>query len=116
MITDFSKSLFKYPKHLFTIVMAFLKLVTYYIVLVSIIGLSVGNPQKPAFWKGTPMDSIVEEMRSNCDGGSDSLSCMKFKVASFLDTIFKKDNYQVRNQAQGKNNHITINCFKLAVR
>lgn len=81
--------------------MASLKLVTYYIVLVSIIGLSMGNPQKPAFWKGTPMDSIVEEMRSNCDGGSDSLSCMKFKVASFLDTIFKKDNYQVRSHEEG---------------
>lgn len=85
--------------------MASLKLVTYYIVLVSIIGLSMGNPQKPAFWKGTPIDSIVEEMRSNCDGGSDSLSCMKFKVASFLDTIFKKDNYQVCTEEILKKNN-----------
>lgn len=78
--------------------MASLKLVTYYIAIVSVIGLCAANPQKPAFWKGTPMDSVVEEMRSNCDGGSDSLACMKFKVASFLDTIFKKDNYQVRKK------------------
>lgn len=69
--------------------------------LLQIIGIALllevcaSNPAKPAFWKGTPLDNMVEEMRSNCADGSDAISCMKFKVLNFLDTIFKKDTYQV---------------------
>lgn len=58
-------------------------------------GAAVAGPQKPAFWKGTAMDGMVEEMRSNCDSGTDSLACMKFKVASFLDSVFAQDNFQM---------------------
>ena len=58
-------------------------------------GLCLAIPQKPAFWKGTPMDGLVEEMRANCAEGVDSMACMKYKVVNFLDMIFKKDNYQV---------------------
>lgn len=49
----------------------------------------------PAFWKGTALDSTVEEMRSLC-ANDDAIACLKFRAMSFLDTIFKKDNYQVR--------------------
>lgn len=48
----------------------------------------------PAFWKGTALDSTVEEMRSLC-ANDDAIACLKFRAMSFLDTIFKKDNYQV---------------------
>lgn len=48
----------------------------------------------PAFWKGTELDSTVEEMRSLC-ANDDAIACLKFRAMSFLDTIFKKDNYQV---------------------
>jgi len=53
------------------------------------------SPAKP-FWKGTPVDGLVEEMRSMCNEENDSFSCMKYKVMSFLDNILKKDNYKVR--------------------
>lgn len=61
----------------------------------ALLGVAAGQPAKPAFWKGTPMDSMVEEMRSGCSGGNDAIACMKFKVISLLDTIFRKDSYQV---------------------
>jgi hypothetical protein len=53
------------------------------------------SPAKKAFWNGTPMDQMVEEMRSMCNDENDSFSCMKFKVMNFLDTILSKDNYKV---------------------
>lgn len=61
--------------------------------LMAITGFAAANPQ--SFWKGTPMDGMVEQMRSMCNEENDALSCMKFKVMNFLDTVFKKDNYQV---------------------
>lgn len=71
------------------------KFFTFLGLTVMIVGVCAGNPAKPAFWKGTPLDNMVEEMRSNCADGSDAMSCMKFKVLNFLDAIFKKDTYQV---------------------
>lgn len=66
------------------------------LLIIVISGLAAGNPAaKQSFWKGTPMDGMVEEMRSSCTDGNDALACMKFKVMNFLDTIFKKDSYQV---------------------
>lgn len=66
------------------------------IVIVALIGFAAANPAaKQSFWKGTPMDSMVEEMRSSCSDGNDALACMKFKVMNFLDSVFKKDSYQV---------------------
>lgn len=59
------------------------------------VGCVHSTPAKPAFWKGTPVDGLVEEMRSMCNDENDSFSCMKFKVMNFLDTILKKDNYKV---------------------
>lgn len=52
------------------------------------------TPGKPSFWKGTPLDNAVESMRSDC-ANNDEIACMKFKVMSLLDTVFKKDSYQV---------------------
>lgn len=45
--------------------------------------------------KPTSMDGMVEEMRSLCTEGNDNLSCMKFKVLNFIDTILKKDSFKV---------------------
>lgn len=53
------------------------------------------NPAKPVSWMGTPVDGLVEEVRSLCNDENDSFSCMKLKVMNFLDTILKKDSYKV---------------------
>lgn len=62
--------------------------------LVALVTIANGSPAKPAFWKGTPLDTTVEEMRSGCNN-DDAIECVKFKFMSFLDNIFKKDNYKV---------------------
>lgn len=48
------------------------------------------------FAAATPIDSMLDDMRVNCDNGVDPLACGKFNVMSVLDTVFKSDNYQVR--------------------
>lgn len=66
------------------------------ILSVALVGLAAANPaSQPAFWKGTPMDGMVEEMRSMCSSDNDSGACLKYKIMNFLDTVFKKDNFQV---------------------
>lgn len=66
------------------------------VVVLTASGFAHANPAgKSAFWKGTPMDGLVEEMRSICNEESDTLSCMKFKVMNFLDNILKKNTYKV---------------------
>lgn len=55
--------------------------------------LAYASLAKKAF---TPIDGMVEEMRSLCVGGDDSLSCMKYKVMNFLNNILQKDNYKVK--------------------
>lgn len=47
------------------------------------------------FAAATPIDSMLDEMRVNCDNGVDPLACGKLKVMSVLDTVAKSDNYQV---------------------
>lgn len=73
------------------------------LVALALFGSAVSQPAKEAFWKGTPMDGMVEEMRSGCVEGSDPAACIKYKVMSLLDTIFKKDTFQV--------NFVTILSF-----
>lgn len=41
-----------------------------------------------------PVSDLAKEMKASCDG-NDAIACMKFKVMSFLDMLFKKDNFQV---------------------
>lgn len=71
---------------------------------VVVIAVSTGfvhsNPAKPAFWKGTPVAGLVDEMRSMCNEENDSFSCMKLKVMNFLDTIVKKDNYKITDDVE----------------
>lgn len=66
-------------------------------VALALFGSAVAQPAKAGFWKGTPMDGMVEEMRSGCVEGSDPAACIKYKVMSLLDSIFKKDSFQVNN-------------------
>lgn len=68
-----------------------------YILALALFGSAVAQPTKNTFWKGTPMDGMVEEMRSGCAEGSDPTACIKYKVMSLLDSIFKKDTFQVQN-------------------
>ncbi|XP_026754035.1 uncharacterized protein LOC113514217 isoform X1 [Galleria mellonella] len=65
------------------------------LVALALFGSAVAQPAKQEFWKGTPMDGMVEEMRSGCVEGSDPAACIKYKVMSLLDTIFKKDTFQI---------------------
>jgi hypothetical protein len=39
--------------------------------------------------------AVMAEMRSMCNDESDSFSCMKYKVISYLENILKKDDFQV---------------------
>lgn len=66
-----------------------------FLVAFALFGGALAQPAKEGFWKGTPMDGLVEDMRSGCAEGSDPTACIKFKVMSLLDTIFKKDVFQV---------------------
>jgi hypothetical protein len=61
------------------------------------------NPAKPAFWKGTPVDGLVAEMRSMCNE-NDAFSCMKLKVMNFLDSIAQKDNYKITDDVEVSRN------------
>ncbi|CAK1541012.1 unnamed protein product [Leptosia nina] len=63
--------------------------------LIALFGCALAQPSKNGFWKGTPMDGMVEEMRSGCTEGSDPTACIKYKVMSLLDSIFKKDTFQI---------------------
>lgn len=66
-----------------------------FVIALALFGCTVGQPAKAGFWKGTPMDGMVEEMRSGCSEGSDPTACLKFKVMSLLDSIFNKETFQV---------------------
>ncbi|KAG4068787.1 hypothetical protein HA402_002478 [Bradysia odoriphaga] len=77
--------------------------------IVGLVQLAVCNPAKPSFWKGTQLDSTVEEMRSNCATGSDAIACMKFKVVNFLDTIFQKDNFKLFDDTEVRKNDFVGN-------
>jgi hypothetical protein len=48
-----------------------------------------------AFWKETPMDGAVQELELKCGQTNDPVSCLKFKVLSLLDEVFRKDSYKV---------------------
>uniref|UniRef100_A0A182QM80 Uncharacterized protein n=1 Tax=Anopheles farauti TaxID=69004 RepID=A0A182QM80_9DIPT len=80
----------------------------YVLIVASVVlasGLATASPaNKPAFWKGTPMDGMVEEMRSLCSTENDSVACTKFKIMNFLDTVFKKDNFQVSDDVEVRSN------------
>lgn len=85
-----------------------LKMTRSVLLCVVVIAVSTGfvhsNPAKPAFWKGTPVDGLVDEMRSMCNDENDSFSCMKLKVMNFLDTIVKKDNYKITDDVEVRHN------------
>lgn len=73
-------------------------------VCVIMIAVATASPAKPAFWKGTPVDGMVDEMRSLCNDENDSFSCMKLKVMNFIDTVLKKDNYKITEDVEVKQN------------
>ncbi|KAG5893949.1 hypothetical protein JTB14_009696 [Gonioctena quinquepunctata] len=50
-------------------------------------------PSKPAFWKGTPLDSHIEKMRAECTQ-QDTMACFQYKAFAFLDTILQKNYFQ----------------------
>ncbi|KFB51867.1 AGAP012549-PA-like protein [Anopheles sinensis] len=79
--------------------------------VVMMAGLVAANPaaSKPAFWKDTPMDGMVREMRSLCETDKDSAACLKLKIMNFLDTVFKKDNFQISDDVEVRGNGALAN-------
>ncbi|XP_011567302.2 uncharacterized protein LOC105396991 isoform X2 [Plutella xylostella] len=73
------------------------------LVALAMFGCAVAQPAKAGFWKGTPMDGMVEEMRSGCTEGADPTACIKYKVMSLLDNIFNKESFQVSDVEVTKN-------------
>lgn len=73
----------------------------------ALFGSAAAQPAKDAFWKGTPMDGMVEEMRFGCAEGADPTACIKYKVMSLLDSIFKKDTFQVSDFLHTNNGNFT---------
>jgi hypothetical protein len=65
-------------------------------VVLALVSLSGASP---AFWKGTPFDSSVEEMRSMC-AEDDPIACLKLKAISFLDSLLRKDSFQIGEDVQ----------------
>nr|XP_021186570.2 uncharacterized protein LOC110373584 isoform X3 [Helicoverpa armigera] len=51
----------------------------------ALFGSAAAIPAKDAFWKGTPMDGMVEEMRSGCAEGSDPTACIKYKISDAVE-------------------------------
>lgn len=74
------------------------------VLIAAFVGLAAAVPTKTDFSSG-----LVEEMRSNCDDSSDSLACIKVRVMSFLDTIFKKDSFQVSDDIEVRQNGFSDN-------
>lgn len=75
-----------------------------FVVIAVSTGFVHSSPAKPAFWKGTPVDGLVDEMRSLCNEENDSFACMKLKVMNFLDTVLKKDNYKITDDVEVRRN------------
>lgn len=73
------------------------------VALVCLIGGATAGPQRASAGAAIT-DSIVAEMRSNCESGADSLECMKFKVAAFLDSVFKQGDYKLFENVEVRQN------------
>ncbi|RZC37777.1 uncharacterized protein BDFB_010887 [Asbolus verrucosus] len=74
-------------------------------VLLALVTLSSASP---TFWKGTPFQTTIEEMRSLCTE-DDPIACLKYKAISFLDSILRKDNFQISESVEVKRNSYTPN-------
>lgn len=70
----------------------------YIIVCLAILAAVGAQPAKPEGWKGSSMDSMMEQTKSECAQKNDEMACMKFKVLNLLDQIFRKDNFKVGNR------------------
>lgn len=63
--------------------------------LVFLASVVCGSPAPPpSLWKDSFLGGSIEEMRSLC-AEDDPIACLKYKAITFLDSILKKDNYQV---------------------
>ncbi|GAB0087569.1 uncharacterized protein DMENIID0001_018960 [Sergentomyia squamirostris] len=78
------------------------------IVLVCFISVALGfSAAVPAIQESSRrMENSVEQMRSSCDDDSDTLSCLKFKVMNFLDSIFQKDRFQIMGDVEVQRNGV----------
>ncbi|XP_059610873.1 uncharacterized protein LOC132257852 [Phlebotomus argentipes] len=52
------------------------------------------------------LDNSVETMRSACNDDSDAFSCLKFKVINFLDSLFKKDRFEITSEVEVQRNGV----------
>ncbi|KAI8423241.1 hypothetical protein MSG28_014271 [Choristoneura fumiferana] len=61
----------------------------------------MAQPAKEGFWKGTPMDGLVEDMRSGCAEGSDPTACIKFKISETVEVTKNGAGNDVTGRANG---------------
>ncbi|XP_026472436.1 uncharacterized protein LOC113376655 [Ctenocephalides felis] len=71
-------------------------------------GACLAQPAKQNIFKEMPVSDLAKEMKASCDG-NDAIACMKFKVMSFLDMLFKKDNFQVSENVEISRNSYSAN-------
>ncbi|KAJ8952338.1 hypothetical protein NQ318_017232 [Aromia moschata] len=67
--------------------------------VLSLAAMVCASPTKPAFWKGTPLDTTIENMRSSCSEDN-SLACFQYKAFSFLDTILQGDYFNLPGKVE----------------
>lgn len=73
------------------------------LILLSVVATLVAQPiseskvddAKDSIWKGTPVDTLVQEYQEECSQESESSACLKLKVLNFVDVFFSKDNFKV---------------------
>ncbi|CAG9817455.1 unnamed protein product [Phaedon cochleariae] len=82
-----------------------LKMAAKFVLGLSLIAAASALPSnKPAFWKGTPLDSHVEKMKSSCVQ-EDTIACWQYKAFTFLDTILQKDYFQFGGMEVKRNSY-----------
>ncbi|XP_012255483.2 uncharacterized protein LOC105685706 [Athalia rosae] len=77
-------------------------------VLCALVALAAAQPAKTDFWRGTSMDTMVDQMKTDCAQKNDEISCMKFKVLNLLDQIFRKDSFKVSETVEVTRNSYPV--------
>lgn len=52
--------------------------------------------QNSNFWKNTPMDNIVSNLKLECSAQKDVMSCMKYRILSLFEETLSKESVKVK--------------------
>lgn len=59
-----------------------------------------GQIQNSNFWKNTPMDNIVTNLKMECSTQKDVISCMKYRILGLFEETLNKDSVKVSDSVQ----------------